>query len=150
MTETGRDKIARDFLDAIDRLKAGTPNHPALKERAASGKKPEVSISNVALEAGRARGLIARKGTNYADIRSLIINERSDKASVTVDRVSLLKNQVADLRSQLNAALDHAAHHYELRMRAENKAARYKDRYDRLIASLKNSNSKLGTVISLD
>ena len=66
----------KDFRLALSRLVAGTPRNQKLK-LLASRNRLKVSISNVALEAGRSRTLIGSADCAYPDIRSEIIRART-------------------------------------------------------------------------
>jgi hypothetical protein len=129
------DQIEQDFLDALDRLKAGRPQNPKLREKVRKGKPVKISISTVAQEAGRARGLIALENCRYPRIRQLVLIESGVPGVEPGNRDDVIANlraQVAELRTQLADANDHAAYHLDLRTRAERKAADYQSRYERL------------------
>lgn len=129
------DQIEQDFLDALDRLKAGRPQNAKLREKVRKGKPIKVNISTVAREAGRARGLIALENCRYPKIRQLVMIAAGVPGAEPGNRDDVIANlraQVAELRMQLAQVKDHAAHHLELRTRAERKATDYQSRYERL------------------
>lgn len=65
----------RDLLDALDRLENAAPKHAKLKALAARGQL-HISISSVALEAGRSRTLIGTHDCAYPAIRARILDSR--------------------------------------------------------------------------
>jgi len=120
-----RTVIERDFHDALDRLFAGKPSNPKLKRMAAEGRL-QINIAAVAAEAGRARTLIAHEKCQYPAIRARVIDAmRKDElvaprsASEVIMR---LRQDIADLRGKLAAALDGQAAHFLARQKAERDA----------------------------
>lgn len=141
------DQIEQDFLDALDRLKAGRPQNAQLREKVRKGKPVKVNISTVAREAGRARGLIALENCRYPKIRQLVMIAAGVPGAEPGNRDDVIANlraQVAELRMQLAQVKDHAAHQLELRTRAERKAADYQSRYERLRQKVEGNLNQAG------
>lgn len=130
-----RDRIEQDFIDALDRIRDGRPQHPDLREKMRKGKTIKVSFATVALEAGRARGLISKMTCRYPEVRQRILLETGEIAASRDDVISSLRAQVADLRVQLKQAEAHAAYHFAMRTKAE-KDAVFKKRYQQLKARI--------------
>lgn len=130
-----REQIEQDFLDAIERLKAGRPQNPKLREKVRKGTAVKINISTVALEADHARGLIAREDCRYPEIRQFVLMEAGAPDVMPRSRDDVIKKlraEVADLRVQLSQAQAHAAYHFAHRIRAERDSSDYKVRYQRL------------------
>ena len=68
-------RAERDLTEALERLEKGGPKHQRLKALAAKGAL-RITISSVALEAGRSRTLIGTADCAYPDIRSRILDRR--------------------------------------------------------------------------
>lgn len=133
-----RDQIEQDFLDAIERLKAGRPQNPELRLKVSKGKDVKINIATVALEAGRARGLIARANCRYPEIRQFVLLEAGAPEVLPRTRDDVIKKlraEVAELRVQLSQAEAHAAYHFAQRIKAEKSYSDYKGRYERLKAT---------------
>lgn len=148
-----RDRIEQDFLDAIERLKAGRPQNPKLREKVDKGKVVKINIATVALEADRARGLISRENCRYPEIRQLVLIEAGVHEVMPRSRDDVIKKlraEVAELRVQLSQAQAHAAYHFAHRIRAERDSSDYKGRYQRLKLKLsENVKANETKVISL-
>lgn len=148
-----RDQIEQDFLDAIERLKAGRPQILELRERLKKGNAVKINISTVAQEAGRARGLIAKENCRYPEIRQLVLMEAGASEVLPKTRDDVIKKlraEVALLRVQLSQAEAHAAYHFAQRVKAEKSNSEYKGRYERLKARVEKELSKNeGKVVSL-
>lgn len=137
-----RDQIEQDFVDAIERLKAGRPQSPELREKVRKGKAVKINIATVAQEAGRARGLIARATCRYPEIRQLVLVEAGAPEILPKTRDDVIKKlraEVAELRLQLSQAEAHAAYHFAQRTKAERSYRDYKERYERLKATTDKS-----------
>jgi hypothetical protein len=133
-----RDRIEQDFVDAIERLKAGRPQNTQLRERVNKGKAVKINIATVAQEAGRARGLIARESCRYPEIRQLVLIEAGAAEVIPKTRDDVIKKlraDVAELRVQLSQAEAHAAYHFAQRIKAEKNYSDYRGRYERLKAN---------------
>lgn len=148
-----RDRIEQDLLDAIERLKSGRPQHPELRQRVNKGKAVKINIATVALEAGRARGLVGMENCRYPEVRQLILIESSATEVVPRSRDDVIKKlraEIAELRVRLSQAEAHAAYHFAQRTRADKDNSAYKGRYERLKARVdKDLKASQGKVISL-
>lgn len=87
-----------DFRLALTRLVAGKPRNPKLKALA-SRNRLKVSISNVALEAGRSRTLIGTADCAYPGIRSEIVRARAPatRSKSQDEIIRELRSKVKDL-----------------------------------------------------
>lgn len=129
------DIIEQDFIDALERIKAGVPQHPKHREWLKKRGAVLVNISTVAREAGRARALIAGTDTHYQNVRNVILAEAGEAGVEPGNRddvIADLRAQVAELRVELRAAREHAAYHFKLRSTAEKRGADYRSRYEKL------------------
>lgn len=132
---TNPDQIEQDFLDALQRLKAGQPQNLAFRKKVGLGKSININISTVAQEADRARGLIAMENCRYPKVRQLVLMESGAPGIEPGNRddvIASLRSQVAELRVEVKAVMSHAASHFDLRTKAERRAEDYKARYERL------------------
>lgn len=68
-----RSKAEQALYDAFERLKAGKPRNAVLATRALSSGKSLVNITNVAIEAGLSRQLIAHNHCQYPEMRMIIL-----------------------------------------------------------------------------
>lgn len=75
--------VEKDFMDALDRLKAGKPLVLKLPK---SGTPIPISFSSVAKEAGRSRTLIGTQDCAYPKVRAAVNAARNGEASATVDK----------------------------------------------------------------
>lgn len=148
-----RDRIEQDFLDAIERLKAGRPQNPELREKLNKGKVVKINIATVAQEAGRARGLIGRENCRYPEVRQLVLMEAGVSGFVPKSRddvIKKLRGEIAELRVQLSQAEAHAAYHFAQRVKVEKDNNDYKGRYKRLKARVeKDLKTAQGKVVPL-
>ncbi|MCE7798699.1 hypothetical protein LWE61_19400 [Sphingobium sufflavum] len=136
------DRINQDFLDAIERLKNGRPQHPEFREKVKKGKTVKINILTVSKEAGRARGLIGRENCHYPEVRQLVLMEAEASGIVPRSRDDVIKRlraEIAELRVQLSQAEAHAAYHFAQSARAEKSYSDYKGRYERLKARVENN-----------
>lgn len=121
------DPIERDFLDAIQRLQDGTPKHKRLKAQRAKGTL-KINISNVAMEAGRARTLIALEhGCRYPRVRELVKHAKSGKSALPTTNTELIERLRVDkteLAIQVKKYQAEAAVHFQARVKAEGEAKR--------------------------
>lgn len=90
------------LIAAFERLKAGVPTHPELKIKVRQGKRL-VSYSNVALEAGFSRGLIAYEGCLYPRARALIraYLASAPRAEISQAFVDELRAEIRELHRQI-------------------------------------------------
>lgn len=66
--------IAKEYLEALERLKSNRPNNISLKKKAKLGTL-KINIATVAKEANRSRTAIATKVTRYPEVRTRILEE---------------------------------------------------------------------------
>jgi hypothetical protein len=148
-----RDRIEQDFLDAIERLKAGRPQNPSLREKVSKGKAVKINIATVAREAHRARGLIARENCRYPEIRQLVLIEAGAPEVFPRSRDDVIKKlraEIAELRVRLSRAEERVGYYYAQRVRAERGSSDYKGRYERLKARVdKDLRAAQGNVVPL-
>lgn len=152
------ESIRRDFFEALERIKNGQARHPDLKALVRKGKTVKVSVSTVAKEADRARGLIARDNSAYPDVRQRILAEMGEVRTSprnSADVISDLRTQVSSLRAELEQAHDLIEKHQERRQRAEielethrQQLARANEEINRLKAKLIDS-QKGNRVVSI-
>lgn len=90
------DPIEQDFLDALQRLIEGKPTHKTLKTKAKSGTL-KVNTSNVALEAGRSRTLIALEDCRYPKVREAVKLAQGAKKALPATYTQLIASLRADL-----------------------------------------------------
>lgn len=144
-----RDIIEQDFLDALERIEAGRPQHPDLRARIKNGKTVKINISNVAKEAGRSRVLIGQEDCRYPAIRNQVLGaagQEGREPGNLADVIKHLRAEVAELRAELKEVKTHAAWHLAERQKAEKRVKRYKSELDR-----RRSGSELdGKVVPFD
>ncbi|ERL03067.1 hypothetical protein O999_04915 [Pseudomonas putida LF54] len=131
--------VRQDYLKALQRLIEGTPLAKQNVAKASIGKL-KVTISAVAVEAGRSRSLISREGGKYSDVREHILNYMAGKSHAGKNRkfeIDTLKSQVSKLKVELKLALEAQAVLVIERMRAEREA----DKWRRAYRGLKESSS---------
>lgn len=71
----GQNQAERDLSEALERLERGAPRNQRLKALAAKGAL-RITVSSVALEAGRSRTLIGTTDCPYPEIRNRILDGR--------------------------------------------------------------------------
>jgi hypothetical protein len=98
VTDTSReaDPIEQDFLDALQRLVEGKPKNKELKASAKEGKL-KINISNVALESGHSRTLIALEDCRYPTAREAIMDAKGGKKALPTTYTHLIANLRADV-----------------------------------------------------
>lgn len=67
------DRIGNDFMQALERLRAGNPRDPLLRARLQKRGVLPINVSTVAKEAGHSRTLIGHRACKYAEVRSLVL-----------------------------------------------------------------------------
>lgn len=102
------DPIEKDFLDAIERIKAGKPKDDSLKAKAKQGKL-KLSASSVAIEAGHSRTLIGHGGCRYPEVRGLLLEKKKRPDCDDLQEIERLRATVQELRRKLAAAMDQNA-----------------------------------------
>lgn len=90
------DPIEQDLLDALQRLVEGKPTNKTLKVKAKEGRL-KVNTSNVALEAGRSRTLIALEDCRYPKVREAVKLAQGGKKTLPTTYTQLIANLRADL-----------------------------------------------------
>lgn len=130
-----QDPIEQDFLGAIVRLRDGEPRNKLLKARKVKGTL-KVNVTNVALEAGHSRTLIALEtGCRYPRVRELIKQAKTgrDGLPTTLNEViARLRADNVELRAQLNTHKAAVLEHFNARDKAEKEAARERAAASRL------------------
>jgi len=90
------DPIEQDLLDALQRLVEGKPTQKALQAKAKAGTL-KVNTSNVALEAGRSRTLIALEDCRYPKVREAVTLAKGGKKALPTTYTQLISSLRADL-----------------------------------------------------
>jgi len=129
-----QDGIEKDFLDALHRLQEGEPKNKALKRLKAKGRV-KITITNVAIEAGRSRTLIAMEKCRYPRVREMIKLAKEGKNSIPTTHTELiqrLRAHIAELRVLNEHYQAEATAHFLARVTAEKDSARQREAADRL------------------
>lgn len=103
--------IEQSLWDALERLKAGTPQNIILAKRAKRGTL-KISISTVALEAGRSRTLISHENCAYPAVRQAILALKSPPEEPSTSLAELnrrLRAENSELRRTVKQARDSMA-----------------------------------------
>ena len=129
------DPIEQDFIDAIQRLQDGEPKHTKLKAQKIKGVL-KVNVTTVALEAGRARTLIAvETGCRYPRVRELIKQIKGGRNALPTTHTELIQRLRADkaeLAAQVKKYQAEAMAHFRARVKAEEEAVRERATASRL------------------
>ncbi|WP_141758752.1 hypothetical protein [Duganella sp. HH105] len=141
-----QDSIEQDFLDAIDRLRDGEPRNKKLKACKAKGML-KVNVTNVALEAGHSRTLIALETEcRYPRVRELIKQAKTGHTGLPTtlnEVIARLRADNAELKTQINSHRAAVLVHFNARQKAELEAAR-----ERAVASrLRREIAEAGKVV---
>jgi len=106
-----RSKAEQALYDAFERLKAGKPRSKALEARALSSGKSLVNITNVAIEAGLSRQLIAHKHCQYPEMRMMILEyvQTAKNSGDTLAALKELRVRVRELERKLDLRETHLA-----------------------------------------
>lgn len=102
MTRPKKD-VEAEFLAALDRLKSGTPTVPSLIARARTGKV-RITISSVALEAGRSRTLIGMATCQFPAVRKAVLDAARKQRVRRVAKDSIPSSSYSHLQRSLKAA----------------------------------------------
>lgn len=91
------DDTRQAYLDALTRLKNGTPNHPELK-----GKEFKINATTIALEADKSRNPLYH---THKDILAMIHDEKTQSKTVAgkikeKSEIESLKNRIKELEEQ--------------------------------------------------
>lgn len=144
---TERDTIEQDFMNALQRLVEGTPKNKKLKASVKAGKL-KINVFNVALEAGRARTLIALEDCRYPMVREAIRIAQGGKRKVPSTYTQLIQNLRADLaqaKTENKLLQVQIAAHFLARKTAEEDAKRA----TAIAANLRREIAELHKVVDL-
>lgn len=127
------ERIRMDFLKAIERISLGFPENEKLK-KLKNINRLRLNFTNVALEAGRSRTLIAMDDTKYSDIREIILRGEKYrvKAESTTDVIQRLRDEVKELEKKILKIREAQARDFYALNDAINDARRWRDAYRRL------------------
>lgn len=105
-----RDGIEQDLLAALDRLKAGKPKNKDLLVLAKQGKL-RISVSTVALEAGRSRTLIGHAKCQYPHVRDKVLAMRHGEGEPTrlQDVLANKRHETTRLKREMQNLASHCA-----------------------------------------
>lgn len=105
-----RSKTEQALYDAFERLKEGKPRNRDLKARALAGKSL-VNITNVAIEAGLSRQLIAHKHCQYPEIRKMILEyvQAAKNSGGTLATIRELRSRIRELGRKIDLRETHLA-----------------------------------------
>lgn len=135
VSDISQDPIERDFLEALKRLQDGEPRHKRLKAQKAKGML-KLNFSSVALEAGRARTLIAlESGCRYPKVRELVKQAKAGRTTLPTTHTELIDCLRADkfeLAMQVRKYQAEAMAHFQARIKAEKVAERERSAASRL------------------
>ncbi|KOC19332.1 hypothetical protein GL58_19200 [Comamonas testosteroni] len=120
-------------MKAIERISLGFPENEKLK-KLKDINKLKLNFTNVALEAGRSRTLIAMDDTKYSDIREIILRGEKYriKAESTTDVIQRLRDEVKELEKKILKIREAQARDFYALNDAINDARRWRDAYRRL------------------
>lgn len=117
--------VEKDFLDALSRIRNDEPRNKVLKKKLLQGRL-KINISNVALEAGRSRTLIASEsGSAYVHIREVILGAMVEKKLIpksSRDVIETLRAEKAALHIQMSILQTTVLEHFAARRKAEQQA----------------------------
>ncbi|MES2298674.1 MAG: hypothetical protein V4582_16640 [Pseudomonadota bacterium] len=147
-----QDSIEQDFMAAYDRLCDGEPKNKQLKARKAKGAL-KINVSNVALEAGHSRTLIALEtGCRYPRVRELIKHAKTGRNGLPTtlnEIIARLRAENVELRAQINTHKATVLAHFNARDKAENEAARERAAASRMRKEIAES-GKVVTIVSME
>jgi hypothetical protein len=91
------DDTRQAYLDALERLKKGIPNHPDLK-----GKEYKINATTIALESGKSRNPLYHTHKDILDMINEVVNEdkKEEKKVRESSEVEILKQKIKDLEEQ--------------------------------------------------
>ncbi|WP_034295256.1 hypothetical protein [Herbaspirillum sp. RV1423] len=143
-----QDGIERDFLAAIERLTNDEPLNKTLKIRKAKGTL-KINFSSVALEAGRARTLIAlANGCRYPRVRELIKQAAAGKTGLPTthsELITRLRLDKAELQEQVKKYKAEALAHFTARVKAEDETIRERE----IAARLRREIARYGKTLDI-
>ncbi len=87
----------QSYLDALDRLKKGIPNHCDLK-----GKEYKINATTIALESGKSRNPLYHTHKDILEMINEVITEdkKEEKKVKEVSEIEALKQKIKDLEEQ--------------------------------------------------
>jgi hypothetical protein len=123
MPDTGptQDLVEKDFVEALQRLKDGKPANKKLRALCKAGKL-RINTSNVALEAGRSRTLIALEACRYPKVREAVKLAQDGKKAQPSTYTQLIENlraTIAELKAEKKLLETTMAAHVLARRKAE-------------------------------
>jgi hypothetical protein len=128
--------IEKELFDALDRLLIQKPNVPHLQRKLKAGRL-RINPTNVALEAGRARTLIAHEQCAYPRVRKAIAKNNNPDARIPTSFEELndnLRQENSALKESVKMAMSRVAA-MMVRMNAvETKASRKVAEAERVLA----------------
>jgi hypothetical protein len=142
------DQIEIDFRQALNRLKASTPNNKELKILKRKGKL-RVNIHNVAVEAGHSRTLLTLTNCRYPITRKMIIGQKAESECdprTLTQLVIALRAEKRVLNEEISKFRDEAARQFTLRIALEKT---YKDTMEQLARLKEGKRAVDGSVFPL-
>ncbi|KAB2311491.1 hypothetical protein F8A87_06710 [Betaproteobacteria bacterium SCN2] len=134
-------------MDALQRLVDGTPENKKLKASVKAGKL-KINVSNVAIEARRARTLIALEDCRYPKVREAIQIAQDGKSKVPSTYTQLIQNLRTDLaqaKAENKLLQTQITAHFIARKTAEEEARRA----TAIAANLRREITELHKTVSL-
>lgn len=130
---TEQERIRSDFLKAIERIVTGFPENERLK-KLRDNNKLKLNFTNVALEAGRSRTLIAVDGSKYSDVREKILKGEkiNNKIMSSTDLIRRLREEVKSLEEKIVKIREAQARDFYALNDAISEANRWRNAYLRL------------------
>jgi hypothetical protein len=113
-------RVEKDLLDALERLKMGTPKNTDLAKKARAGKL-RINPTTVAREAGCSRTLIGHENCIYPKIRNQIreYKDETAKPATSFEEINRqLRRDNLDLKEAVRLAMSRVAA-MELQLKAE-------------------------------
>jgi hypothetical protein len=136
------DPIERDFEEALARLQDGQPLNGKLKIILKKKGVLKITSTNVALEAGHSRTLIAMTNCRYPRIRELIALSKGDASILPSTHsavINELRARLAEKNVQLQIYKATATAHSLARKKAEDEAAAERSAKARLLKNLESA-----------
>lgn len=122
-----QDSVEQDFMEAIDRLQENEPKNKKLKALKAKGKL-KINFTNVALEAGHSRTLIALEtGCRYPGARERtkqLMSGHHGPPTTLNEVIKQLRAENLELKLQVKTHKAAVLAHFNAREKAEQEAAR--------------------------
>lgn len=91
------DETRQAYLDALERLKKGIPNHPDLND-----KEYKINATTIALESGKSRNPLYHTHKDILEMINEVVSEdkKEEKKVKESSEVEILKQKVKDLEEQ--------------------------------------------------